>query len=129
MKLVADANILFSLIKPNTSASQLIKTANIKIFSPSFALGELAKHKFEIEKKSGISLKKIRELLKQQVLFVNESKYLKLFPQFKDFIDENDVPYLALSASFKIPIWSNDPHLKQQSIVKVLTTKELIDLL
>ncbi len=130
MKLVADANILFSLVNPKTSASELVKLCNIKLFSPSFALGELAKYKSEIEDKSEISFDKVKESLNKQVSFIKESEFSSLFPQFKEFIDEKDVPYLALSLHFNnIPIWSNDPHLKKQSLIKVFTTEELIELI
>ncbi|MEK6850545.1 MAG: PIN domain-containing protein [Nanoarchaeota archaeon] len=129
MKLVADANILFSLVNPKTSASELVKLHNIKLFSPSFAFGELAKYKSEIEKKSKISFDKTKETLKQHVSFIKESDFSPLFKQFKDFIDEKDIPYLALSLSLNLPIWSNDPHLKQQSSIRVFTTEELINIL
>jgi len=129
MKLVADANILFSLVKPSTSASELVKLHNIKLFSPSFAFGELAKYKSEVEKKSGLSFNEIKESLKQHVSFIKESEFSLLFKQFKNFIDIKDVPYLALSSFLSIPVWSNDPHLKQQSLVRVFTTEELINLL
>ncbi len=129
MKLVADANVLFSLINTSTSSSKLVKLHNIKLFSPSFALAELAKYKSVIEEKSGASFNEVKDLLKQQVNFVKESEFSLLFKQFEEFIDEKDIPYLALSFSMRIPIWSNDPHLKQQSSTVVLTTEELIELL
>lgn len=129
MKLVADANILFSLVNPNTSASCLVKLHNIKLFSPSFAFGELAKYKSEIETKSSKSLKEILLSLKQQISFIKESEFSHLFKQFKEFVDEKDVPYLALSLLLKLPIWSNDNHLKQQLSVRVFTTEELINIL
>ena len=39
--------------------------------------------------------------------------------------DPDDKQYLALSLDLKMPIWSNDSHLKKQSIVKVFNTDEL----
>ena len=54
--------------------------------------------------------------------------------EFDAFLDEanklisdpDDTEYLALSLSMnKCPIWSNDPHFKEQSLVKVFTTAEL----
>jgi len=40
-----------------------------------------------------------------------------------------DAPYIALSLALKIPLWSNDSELKEQSAVTVLATGELIKLL
>ncbi len=129
MKLVADANILFSLVKPSTSSYKLVNLHNIKLFSPSFALGELAKCRSDIERKTGISFKKAKESLLQKVTFINEKEFSSFFGQFKKFVDVKDISYLALSAMLKVPVWSNDIHLKQQFSNKVFTTEELIELL
>ena len=39
---------------------------------------------------------------------------------------EEDAPYLALAMHLNIPIWSNDSGIKNQTIIKVLSTNELI---
>lgn len=41
----------------------------------------------------------------------------------------DDVPYLALALFLDIPIWSNDGDFKEQSLVKVYTTTELLQTL
>lgn len=41
--------------------------------------------------------------------------------------DPDDSPYLAAALAVTAEIWSNDPHLKQQSLARVFSTKELID--
>ena len=43
--------------------------------------------------------------------------------------DADDAPYLAFAIKMKSPIWSNDQHLKKQSIVPILTTREMIELI
>ena len=43
--------------------------------------------------------------------------------------DPDDAPYLAFALKINSPIWSNDKHLKKQSVVPILTTKELIELI
>ncbi len=129
MKFVSDANILFSLAKPLTAASQLVSMHNLKLFAPSFAFGELAKYRKVIELKTGLSFKEVSSSLKKYVSFINEKEFFDLFNKFKVFIDPKDVPYLALALSMRIPIWSNDPHIKQQSIVEVFTTEDLIEAL
>jgi len=40
--------------------------------------------------------------------------------------DIKDVQYLALAEKYGIPIWSNDKRLKNQSVVKVFSTEEII---
>jgi len=40
--------------------------------------------------------------------------------------DSDDIDFLALALSNNSAIWSNDPHFKQQSLVKAFTTVELL---
>jgi len=44
-------------------------------------------------------------------------------------IDVTDSPFLALALALDSPIWTNDAHLKQQNLVDVYTTKELLEFL
>ena len=43
-------------------------------------------------------------------------------------IDEKDTPFLALAMQLSCPIWSNDNHFKQQRVIEVYTTREIVDL-
>ena len=131
MKLIVDANILFSLSKEDTTASLILLQYKPKLFAPIFALEELSKHKEEIIKKSGFnSLNSIILSLKNKVIFIEKSEYSKFlsYSQIK-ISDSKDMAYLALSLRLKSPIWSNDPHLKEQSFIEVFTTAELLELL
>ena len=131
MKLVADANILFALCNKRSSTSNLIENTDLEIFSPYFALGELAKYKNEIVKKSGESdFSLIQNRIKDKIKFVSEKEYAREIRNVADLIkDEKDIAYLALALHLNIPIWSNDFHLKEQSLIDVFTTKELIELI
>ena len=40
--------------------------------------------------------------------------------------DPDDLPVLALAKSKQMGIWSNDPHLSEQNIIKVFTTHDLL---
>jgi len=44
-------------------------------------------------------------------------------------IDIDDSFFVALAMSLNCPIWSNDTHMKKQSVVKVYTTNEIMDYL
>ena len=130
MKLVVDANILFSLSKESSSASSISQKFNLKLFAPKFALVELFKYKEEVVKKSKRDFNLIISDLKEKVSFIDESEYSKFLsePQIK-ISDPKDITYLALALKIKSPIWSNDQHLKQQSSITVFTTSELIEIL
>lgn len=106
MKFVADTNVLFTL-------------------------EEINKHAEEILEKTGISIEKFKELRRDLGIFVEfipseeYKEYLKhaleLIPEYPD-----DIEFIALALKLELPIWSNDPHLKQQSKVRVFSTSEMI---
>lgn len=131
MKLVVDANVLFALAKSSSVANSLISKYPLKLISPDFAILELAKHKQELLNKSDIkSFEKIIELLKKKVIFIDKSEYSESVKKLSEHIsDSKDIAYLALAVLFKTSIWSNDKHFKEQSLVDVFTTKELIEFL
>ena len=130
MKLVVDANILFSLSKETSSASEIVKRFNLKLFAPSFALEELSKYKDELEKKSKKDFKTIISSLKEKINFIEEPEYSGFLNEPKiNISDPKDITYLALALKIKSPIWSNDNHLKEQSLITVFTTSEIIELL
>lgn len=66
---------------------------------------------------------------------IEKIEFFKL-SAYEDFLEKSaeslsdikDTPYLALALSKKSAIWSNDIHLKQQSLIKIFTTEELIKL-
>src|SRR3989338_26168 len=130
MKLVLDANISFSLMKPDSIASYLFSTLGAKFFAPEHIESELDKHNPECLAKSKLSEHEFeirQKEVKGNIEFIGFSKYEGFIKESKRVLsDEEDSPYLALALSINAPIWSNDPHLKQQPLVKVYTTKELV---
>ncbi len=131
MKCVADANILFALSKPDSVASEIAASKRLLLLAPEFALVELNKYQIEILSKSGAKdFKDVVESLKKRVVFIAYEEYKsEMENAAKKISDKKDAPYLALAQKFSIPIWSNDPDLKEQNEVGVFTTKELIGLL
>jgi len=94
---------------------------------------ELRKHKELVCKKSALSGEEFEEVLDDLRIFVKvslHSEYKEFFHDAKNISpDPDDVDLFALALKLKCPIWSNDGKLKDQSRVKVLSTKELIELL
>ncbi len=131
MKFVVDANVLFALVKSSSVANELLFKHSLKLIAPDFALIELSKYKKELLKKSDFkTFKSLISSLKQKVIFVDISEYKELLKKMlSEISDPKDITYLALALKFKLPIWSNDKHFKEQSLVDSFTTKELIELL
>ena len=137
MKLVVDANILFSFFRDNPVRFIIInsKLLNLELFSPKYSLEEL--------KRNTLDLVKYTESDKSQVesTFVELDKFIKTFSseEYKEFKSEagkisphksdKDTPYFALALKLRCPIWSNEPKFKDQSSVKVFNTRELSKLL
>ena len=71
------------------------------------------------------------ELTAELVKAVVQFKPLSEFEEYIDLAkrhspDVGDVQYLALAMKLALPLWSNDKALKRQSMVKVLSTKEVL---
>ena len=132
MKLVVDANILFSFFKRDTTTRKLLTSFEIfELYTPSLCIKELSKNNEEICRKSKISEVEFEETMEDLRLFV------AVVPdeEFKDFSDEakqllgehiKDIPYFALALYLKCGIWSNEKRFKRQSRIKAVSTSDLI---
>lgn len=128
MKLVVDTNIIFSLFKSDSFTTRLLKERNIELFSPQSLIKELDKYCDLICSKGKIpkeSFEEVKKSILEIVKIIPESKEL-LSKADKLISHKTDVPFLALALELEIPIWSNDPHFKEQDCVRVFTTNELI---
>ncbi len=128
MRLVVDANIAFSLLKKGSFTRKLAVEHNLELVSHPCIIDELTEHSSELCSKLGVSEERFEKLM--DILSRRIVSLAKVSPQqvnrAKPLIsDSEDVLYLALAIDSGTDIWSNDPHLKEQSIVKVFTTDEL----
>ncbi|MBA3064549.1 hypothetical protein FP803_03875 [Candidatus Woesearchaeota archaeon] len=131
MKLILDNNILFSLMKPDSVNSYLFSILKVEFCAPEYIKSEFEKYKSDCLFKSQLSE---HEFKIRQTELEGDIKFFKL-SEYKSFLkkaigslsDPDDSPYIALALSINASIWSNDSHLKQQSLVKVFTTAELIE--
>ena len=131
MEFVVDTNILFTFFWKNSFTKGLLVDQDLEYSAPEFALEEINENSTEILKKTGISKKEFIDLRRDLAIFV---EFIPL-DEYKEFLQEavsliplyrDDADFLALALKLNIPVWSNDPHLKQQSKVKVYSTSELI---
>ena len=131
MKLVLDNNILFSLMNPNSVNTYLFFSLNVKFIAPEFIKSEFNKYKEDCLFKSKLSE---HEFEIRQVEVESNIDFFKLL-EYKYFLkesskvmpDQDDIDFLALALKLNCSIWSNDFHFKQQSLIKVFTTAELIN--
>lgn len=132
MRLIADTNIAFSLLKKGSFTRRLAHKYSLDLYSHKFILEELEEHSEELCELLQVSenkFERIKDILSRLV-----NLKVKVSPQqlnwAKSLIsDPDDTPYLALALKLNCPIWSEDPHFKEQSVREVFTTKELKDFL
>lgn len=132
MDIIIDNNILFSLMNPRSTASILQKEIT-NLYAPDFIKSELEEHEEECMDKSGLKkedFQKRKAEIFSKIQFIDAQDYKSFLKKAIKLVpDEDDVPYIALSLSLNISIWSNDSHLKVQNAVQILTTEELVDVL
>jgi len=140
MNIIVDANVLFSvLIKGEFTLNLLflLKQSGFEIISCEVLFEEIEKRKGKILKYSQFSESEfefILNLLREMVTIIPLNKFKKYLTKAgKICSDKFDIPYVALSLSFKkVPIWSNDKVLKkdcQKFSIKVLSTSEIKELI
>lgn len=86
-----------------------------------------------IHKKLKITDKEFKEQfkkLKEIVKFINKKEYSQFLKE-AEFIspDKKDAEFFALCIKNSCFLWSNDLILKRQDRIKVLSTKEIIELI
>ena len=131
MELIIDATVLFTGLIGTGITKDIIFSDAVKLYAPEYLFDEFVKHKSRIKELSGFSEQELNELfnkLESRIIIVPKDRFEEFLVEANSLIsDKDDTEYLALSLSMnKTPVWSNDPHFKKQSVVKVFMTSELV---
>ncbi len=130
MNLVIDANILFSLVISKSKVEDVFVHQDIILYSPEFIKVEIEKHiKIILNKthRSEIELSEILDILNRRIRLVPYADFAEFYEEAQILSpDKNDAAYLALALKLKCAIWSNDKKLKEQNVIKVYSSEELI---
>jgi len=134
-ELIVDASILFSFFKKDSIRRQLTKdllNKNCKLISPYFILEELRSEKDKILKFSKVSIGEFEftlSTLKDEIELILKEEYQEFLTEAKKLSPhDKDAPYFALSLSLNnCPIWSDEKAFKEQSKIKIFSTKELLE--
>ena len=145
MKLVVDANILFSFFKKGSTTREMILDPelkyNLELFAPEYVLEEVGTHKDEICSKFRLFPQDIDIMFSSLPLFikiVSKDSFERFVSMAEKILSPHlkDVPYCALSLSFRskgheIGFWSNEKRLKklEKYEIKVFSTSDLISFL
>ncbi|MBR9699930.1 hypothetical protein GOV09_05725 [Candidatus Woesearchaeota archaeon] len=117
-------------MKPSSVTSYVFSVLSATYSAPEFALSEFNKYKEECLLKSRLSEHgfQLRFMeISEQIEFARLSEYKSFLKKALAIIsDPKDSPYLALALAKNSIIWSNDKDMKAQSLVRVLSTKEIV---
>jgi predicted nucleic acid-binding protein len=135
IKLVVDANIIFSVLIKNGFVRNLLFTKSLDLYIPSYIFLEIQKHLKLLCKKTNIEEKELFSLLNEIIFYANikiidDEKFSSFTKKAELFSpDKYDSTYLGLCLFLKCGLWSEDKLLKDQNIIKILNTKELSSLI
>jgi predicted nucleic acid-binding protein len=133
MELVVDSNVLISSLVKSIRCRDLLCSPKLVLYAPEQIILESLAHKEEILEKSGIDnsdFAKLIAILLSRINIIPEAEFSHLTNEALKLVTHSeDAPFIALSLSRGIPIWSEDKALKRQSLIKIFSTEELIKLL
>ena len=132
--IVIDTNVLFSFFKKESTTRKLILCISLDtpLYAPKYLLEELRRYSDLITKKAHItseSFERVLNLIKKYVTFIEYESYA----EFVDIAinitpDSKDVDFVALALKMNAVLWSNDKALRSVPYVRVLNTREIIEL-
>ncbi len=136
MNFILDTNILFSALIKDSITRKILFSPKFKFFLPEFSLIELKEYIPIIAKKGDLKEKDVYEILTR----ILDKSVIVPFDDYKarlaegiriiGSIDENDAPFIATALAIKNDgIWTNDKHFKNQKVIKIASTSDMMDLL
>lgn len=130
MKLVVDANVLFSAAIKDSKTAELLINDNLELYAPEYLFDEFRKHKQTLLEKTHRNqedFERFIEILKTHINILPKNKFKNHFSASKKYSqDPKDIPYIALALYLDASIWSDDKHFQKQNKIKVYTTTELV---
>lgn len=132
--MIIDTNIIISALIKDSITRKIIIESGLNLFYPELSLLEIKKHEDYIIKKSNYSKNEFNQILNKLL------EYIKLIPTeiiqinlkeskeiMKD-IDINDSIFIAAALSLNCDIWSDDSDFDKQTKIKVIKTKDLLNI-
>ena len=136
MIIVLDSNAFISALIKDSTTRKIITGTKETLIIPEYFFQEVRNHKEEILLKSRLTEEDYHQLLYRLLQYIliipNEIMYpfKKQALEIIKEIDTDDVLFIACALAFPHSIiWSDDKKLKNQNKIKILNTKEMIELL
>jgi len=136
MKIVVDANVVIAALAKQSITKEVLLYPFIDYYSPDFLLEELAEHEDEIISKmhtDKAGYQKVLDILTKKIKIVRKAAYSQYMNQVREIIgklDTDDEQYIAVALSIDADgVWSYDPHFKQQKVIRLFSTSELLSII
>lgn len=135
MKIVVDVNIILSALIKDSITRRIIVDSGFEFYFPENSLHKIRKYQNYIIEKSGMGELEYNQILTKLLSYIKMVPieellaYWSTAKEIMEKIDSEDVVFIA--SSLAIPnsiIWSNDSDFDKQNKVKVLKTKDILEL-
>lgn len=133
MNLVVDTNVLLSALIADSATRTLLGVIDDQLVAPAALKSELERYRDLLREKSGLTeteLDVLRDRLFAHIELVPAAEIHAYRGEAEDALaetDPDDVIFLATALAVDGAIWSDDRHFKEQDLVPVLTTEEVLD--
>jgi predicted nucleic acid-binding protein len=136
VKLVIDTNRIMAGLLRDSTSRRIILHESFSFFAPDYLETELAKHQPYLMKKAkipGPDFDLLMHTLLDRITLVPfedfEHEYDRAM-RIMETIDENDSPFLAVGLALGIgSIWTEDRHFLRQDLIRVCSTRDLIEMI
>ena len=134
MKFVLDTNVILKALIKNSVVRGILVGSHHEFYVPEYLIQETEKHRDVVARKLGLSEKEIDSVMNLLFASIHVVPAREVLTKWKEAervmgqIDKDDVPFVAAAMSVGCGIWSDDRHLKRQSVVRVWTTKDVVEM-
>ena len=134
--LVVDSNVVISsLLKGGVPYKAFLLNFMLErheLIAPEFLWIEVERHKDELMAETaftGGEYKFLFDLLREEIYIIPSAQFIGLLPKARELLPDHtkDAPFIALALKFNSPIFSGDKRLKQQSEVRIMSPREVLD--
>jgi len=134
MKLVIDTNRIMAGLLRDSTSRKIILHDSFSFYAPDYIETELFKHRVYLVKKTKLSepdFDILMHILLEHVILVPFEDFGQEYDhamQIMKTVDENDSVFLAVGLALGIRgIWTEDRHFLRQDLLKVYSTRDLVE--
>src|SRR3989344_2039249 len=135
MLLVVDVNVIFSALVNKGESFRVFEINPIlkkfEFIVPEFLFSEIGKRMDKLLLQTKLTKEQLAEsfsFIKEQLKPISYSEFIDKIPEAAK-INIKDAHYLALASKFKCCIFSGDKGLKKQTLIKIYSPREILNIL